>query len=194
VGVALPARPVYPPRSRRSCDHAAGRLWAVTSGRSWAIRSWSAQARKTDIAGRQASTRGRLRANPSGYVIDVGASVRVLQPRHDGQNTCCFPETCQGLAAKINLFAKTRNSPISPAIPRLLRRAFRERHETWCGERWTQRIRRRCASGAYSEVAWSWSPDAGIKRMEMRFRPYGRNAEIHSRRRLTSPDSGESAL
>src|SRR5689334_2701702 len=33
--------------------------------------------------------------------------------QHDGQNTCGLPETCQSLRAKINLFAKTRNTPIS---------------------------------------------------------------------------------
>jgi hypothetical protein len=36
---------------------------------------------------------------------------------------------------------------------------------------------------ADGQVAWSWSPDAGIKLVEM----------IRRRRRLTSPDSGESA-
>jgi hypothetical protein len=38
-------------------------------------------------------------------------------------------------------------------------------------------------AGADGQVAWSWSPDAGIKPVEM----------IGGRRRLTSPDSGESA-
>jgi hypothetical protein len=40
---------------------------------------------------------------------------------------------------------------------------------------------------AYGQVVWSWSPDAGIKSVAMRFRPCGRNAEINGRRRLTSP-------
>jgi hypothetical protein len=31
---------------------------------------------------------------------------------------------------------------------------------------------------AYGQVAWSWSPDAGIKLIKLRFRPCGRNAEI----------------
>ena len=31
---------------------------------------------------------------------------------------------------------------------------------------------------ADGEVVWSWSPDAGIKFVDMRFRPYGRNADI----------------
>ena len=44
-----------------------------------------------------------------------------------------------------------------------------------------------CGAIAYGQAAWSCPPDAGVKRMEMRFRPCGRNAEIHLRRRLTSP-------
>ncbi len=40
---------------------------------------------------------------------------------------------------------------------------------------------------ADGQVVWSWSPDAGIKLIEMRFRPCGRNAEIDRRRRLESP-------
>jgi hypothetical protein len=40
---------------------------------------------------------------------------------------------------------------------------------------------------AYGQAVWSCPPDAGVKPIEMRFRPCGRNAEINRRRRLTSP-------
>src|ERR1700758_3667031 len=36
----------------------------------------------------------------------MGSRVRLLPPRHDGQNTCGFSETCQVLDAKINLLRK----------------------------------------------------------------------------------------
>jgi len=44
-------------------------------------------------------------------------------------------------------------------------------------------VARRATRRRTSEIAWSWSPDAGIKSRMMSSR----------RRRLTSPDSGESA-
>jgi hypothetical protein len=40
---------------------------------------------------------------------------------------------------------------------------------------------------AYGQAVWSRPLDAGVKLIEMRFRPCGRNAEIDRRRRLTSP-------
>jgi hypothetical protein len=52
------------------------------------------------------------------------------------------------------------------------------RHETSGGMRWTQSVREMMRIEADGEVVWSWSPDAGIKSVDMRFRPYGRNADI----------------
>jgi len=43
----------------------------------------------------------------------------VLPFRHDGQNTCCFPETCQAHRAKINLFAKIGTQAHNPCHPAL---------------------------------------------------------------------------
>jgi hypothetical protein len=66
-----------------------------------------------------ASIRRRLRANPSECAVDVAPPVRVLPRRHDGQNTCCFTETCQSIRAKINLFfekAKQHYRPRHPAL------------------------------------------------------------------------------
>jgi hypothetical protein len=40
---------------------------------------------------------------------------------------------------------------------------------------------------AYGQAVWSCPPDAGVKSIEMRFRPCGRNAVIGRRWRLTSP-------
>jgi hypothetical protein len=61
------------------------------------------------------------------------------------------------------------------------------RHDSWCGLRWTRICRKTCGRGAYGQAVWSCPPDAGVKSVEMRFRPCGRNAEIGRRRRLTSP-------
>ena len=52
-----------------------------------------------------------------------------------------------------------------------------------CGMRWTLWLRETSATEADGKDAWSWHPDAGVKSC-------GRSAR---RRRLTSPDSGESA-
>src|ERR1700745_2897290 len=51
--------------------------------------------------------------------------------------------------------------------------------------RWTLLARKMMRADAYGQAVWSCPLDAGVKRMEKRFRPCGRNAEIHSRRRLT---------
>jgi hypothetical protein len=120
------------------------------------------------------------------------ASKRVLPARHDRQNTCCFPETCQVLRRKINIFAKSRNTLTFPPIPRSLRRAFRDRHDALRGERWTRSCSKACGAIAYGEAAWSCPPDAGDKRMKIAISAL-RPKRRHSRQRLTSPDSGESA-
>jgi hypothetical protein len=51
------------------------------------------------------------------------------------------------------------------------------RHETSGGMRWTLSVREMMRANADGQVAWSWSPDAGIKPVD----------DFHGRRRLTSP-------
>jgi hypothetical protein len=94
---------------------------------------------------------------------------------------------CPALPAKIFFFAKIGTQAHNHPVPRPLPRAYRDRHDTWCGMRWTREVRQANAPRAYGQAVWSWSPDAGIKSVETRFRPCGRNAEIDRRRRLTSP-------
>jgi hypothetical protein len=47
--------------------------------------------------------------------------------------------------------------------------------------------RKACGAVAYGQAVWSCHLDAGVKFVESRFRPNGRNAEINKRRGLTSP-------
>jgi hypothetical protein len=79
----------------------------------------------------------------------------MLPPRHDGQNACCFPEASQSLRAKINHFTKTRNKLTFPPVPRFLRRAFRDRYDTWRGMRWTRICRQAGGGCAYGQAVWS---------------------------------------
>jgi hypothetical protein len=69
---------------------------------------------------------------------------------------------CPALRRKIFLFTETRNRDLT-APSRASRRAYRDRHETWCGMRWTRGRARTTRSSADSEVVWSWPPDAGVK-------------------------------
>jgi hypothetical protein len=57
--------------------------------------------------------------------------------------------------------------------------------ETECDGRVGSQDVRHVADG---QAVWSCPPDAGVKLIEMRCRPCGRNAEIDRRRRLTSPE------
>ena len=57
--------------------------------------------------------------------------------------------------AKINLFAKIGNAPIFPPVPRFLRRAFRDRYDTWRGMRWTRICRKAGGGCAYGQAVWS---------------------------------------
>ena len=42
--------------------------------------------------------------------------------------------------------------------------------------------RKTCGAVAYGQAVWSCPLDAGVKFIEMRFRPFGQNAEIDGRR------------
>jgi hypothetical protein len=43
------------------------------------------------------------------------------------------------------------------------RRAYRDRHETWNGMRWTRECRETNGTHADGEAVWFWRPDAGAK-------------------------------
>jgi hypothetical protein len=53
---------------------------------------------------------------------------------------------CRALRAKIFLFTIIGKCALSGAVPRRLKRAYRDRHDTWRGVRWTHRHRRRAMS------------------------------------------------
>jgi hypothetical protein len=117
----------------------------------------------------------------------LGHGSRVLPPRHDGQNTFGYPEMARDVQPSPQKYSPLRKSEhrrITMPIPRPLPRAYRDRHDTWCGLRWTRAARQANAARADGKGVWSWSPDAGIKLIEM----------IDGRRRQKSPVSGESAL
>ena len=63
----------------------------------------------------------------------------------------------QVLRAKINFFRFSENHALFHAI---LRRcgAYRDRHETWSGMRWTLMCLLTSGTDADGEVAWSWRP------------------------------------
>jgi hypothetical protein len=69
-----------------------------------------------------------------------------------------------GTSAKaISLAPSGKSPPLVSAGPRFQRGALRDRHERWCGLRWTRRRTRRMQLDADGEVVWSRCPDAGIK-------------------------------
>jgi hypothetical protein len=93
-----------------------------------------------------------------------------------GKTPAVFPNV-SSLPRKNKCLCENQKQTYISAIPRSLRRACRDRHDTLRGERWTLSVPQASETGAYGEVAWSWSPDAGIKP----------RVEHSGRRRLTSP-------
>jgi hypothetical protein len=47
--------------------------------------------------------------------------------------------------------------------PALTTRAYRDRHDTWRGMRWTRLGRKACGMSAYGQAVWSCPLDAGVK-------------------------------
>jgi hypothetical protein len=45
----------------------------------------------------------------------------------------------------------------------LTKEALRDRHETWCGMRWTQMAHLTKRANAYGQAVWSCPLDAGVK-------------------------------
>src|SRR5262249_6736546 len=58
---------------------------------------------------------------------------------------------------------KPEHRRITIPIPRPLPRADRDRHDTWCGMRWTRAARQTNAAHAYGQAVWSCPLDAGVK-------------------------------
>jgi hypothetical protein len=73
-----------------------------------------------------------------------------------------FCPTSPAPFAKIYLFPEFGTQAYNRDIPRSLRRAYRDRHDTWCGMRWTRSCRKTCGTVAYGQAVWSCFPDAGI--------------------------------
>ena len=47
--------------------------------------------------------------------------------------------------------------------PAPAKEAYRDRHETWCGMRWTGRCRQTSGGDADGKIVWSWRAHAGAK-------------------------------
>ena len=63
-----------------------------------------------------------------------------------------------------NSFGRLLDAPlIDSGRPASNKGAYRDRHERWCGMRWTRWQRKTSATDADGEVVWSWRPDAGVK-------------------------------
>jgi hypothetical protein len=65
--------------------------------------------------------------------------------------------------SSLDSYANQNYIPPQPVPPK---GTFRDRHETWCGLRWTQRRQAGSRSpdenaAAYGEVVWSWRRDPG---------------------------------
>ena len=89
----------------------------------------------------------------------------LLLPRHDGQNTSVIQKLCamSSPPRKNIVLSDIRKLWSYSPVPRSLRRAFRDRHDTWCGMRWTRSCRKACDAAAYGQAVWSWHLDAGVK-------------------------------
>jgi hypothetical protein len=90
----------------------------------------------------------------------------VLPPRHDGQNTCSVFQKRRVLSTpprKNILLLKIEKQAYNSPVPRSLTRAYRDRHDTWCGMRWTRAVRQTNAPRAYGQAVWSCPLDAGVK-------------------------------
>src|SRR6185437_744308 len=67
------------------------------------------------------------------------------------------------LASKnISVFQKVE-SGVWSARPASMRGAYRDRHETWSGMRWTRRHHQTNDANADGEAVWFWHPLAGVK-------------------------------
>jgi hypothetical protein len=87
-----------------------------------------------------------------------------------------FRNSRQALLAKIFRFSRSANQVYGSVIPCPPEGAYRDRHDTWCGMRWTRRYRLTSDANADGKAVWSWHPDAGVKL-----------ADVCRRRRLSSP-------
>src|SRR5262244_4518413 len=71
------------------------------------------------------------------------------------------PPACSNIS--LSFFPKLCHYPRHPDSKR---GAFRGRHDTRGGMRWTPMYRATSDADADGEVVWSWRPDAGAKRVE----------------------------
>jgi len=83
----------------------------------------------------------------------------VLPPRHDGQNTCSVFQKRRVLSPpprKNILLLKIEKQAYNSPVPRSLTRAYRDRHDTWCGTAVDALARSdEASSAADGEVVWS---------------------------------------
>ena len=102
-------------------------LWRTLSG----LHAMSASGAEADILGG----------------VSLGAPSKCCHFSTTGKTLRLFINGARSPAprAKINLFPKYGNSPMFCPVPRSLRRAFRDRHDTWRGMRWTRWAARRAA-------------------------------------------------
>ena len=93
-----------------------------------------------------------------------------------GKTRRLFCPTSQARFAKIILFPNYRTYDLKkPSRPHEGRNAIVTIRGAGCDGRRSAQTMRACA---YGQAVWSCPPDAGVKPIEMRFRPCGRNAEI----------------
>jgi hypothetical protein len=102
--------------------------------------------------------RGKRARGAEGKSLNPAAIRRVICPTAD------FPKSCPAPAEKIFRLRCRANQWPSVAPSRAASGgAYRDRHDTWRGMRWTRRLRNqtKCAD-ADGQVVWSWPPDAGV--------------------------------
>lgn len=93
----------------------------------------------------------------------IGRKTEVVEPSDDSWQTrttdlpdvLIFRNVCQALLRKIFRFSRSANQVYVGIRPALHRRAYRDRHDTWRGMRWTRRYRRRAVPLADGKAVWS---------------------------------------